>query len=116
MTATRATIVAQLSTITGVTPAIRAFPLPPSTPRAGDAWPMKSGLERGHGDSWATEWTIVICLGSDPVEASANFDVLVPAVLDVLDPILWPDEVRVATYEVQNVTVALTAQIRCAAE
>jgi hypothetical protein len=113
---TRAQIVAQLGTATGTTPRVTPYTIPPAAPRAGDAWPRLHALERGHGDSWRREWHVLVALGPDPGLAGEHFESLVPAVLDVLDPVVYPSEVTFIEYEVNNVTVTLAAQIRCVAE
>jgi hypothetical protein len=77
----RDAIAAALSTVAGVT----GYSYKPVTPKAGDAWPLWAGGERGPGRSFQYTWRVLILLPKDERAASAWIDEHVEALVDAME-------------------------------
>jgi hypothetical protein len=77
----RAAIAAALSTVDDVT----GYEYKPTTPKAGDAWPLWSGGERGPGRSFQYAWRVFVLLSKDERLASAWVDEHVEALVDAME-------------------------------
>lgn len=75
----RAAIATALGTVAGV----HGYPYRPTTPRAGDAWPILPSMDRQDDIVWRPTWTIIVMLPADERAASdwvdEHFDAIVTA-------------------------------------
>lgn len=95
MTATtRASIAAALSTVDDV----QGYTERPTSPQAGDSWPLVSGIARAEG-THVFEWTwrIPVVLAGDVGKATDMFDELLPKVVDALQALVFVDSARPLT-------------------
>jgi hypothetical protein len=88
-TSTRATLAAALNTVSGV----KGYAYRPTAPRAGDAWPQVATADRAVADAWSISWRILLVLPPDEKGASILFDIVVPLLVDALDPVAYVDSV-----------------------
>ena len=92
-TTTRQTIAAALSEVDGV----QGYDERPTSPTAGDAWPLVRELTRGEGAAAAvfqTTWSVAVVLGGDVGTATDQFDTLLPLLVDALQSLLFVDQAR----------------------
>lgn len=86
---TRQDIVDALTGVEGVTPSL----FRPTAIAPGQAWPTMRGLGRAQARIFEQRWGVYLVLASDDQSAAAQWDVLVPVVLNALHPIMTVDEV-----------------------
>ena len=93
---TRQTIAAAASTVDG----IQCHEERPTSPQAGDAWPLVAGIERGEGAAAAvfqTTWRVAVVLAGDVGTATDQFDTLLPQLCDALQAEIFVDSARPLT-------------------
>jgi hypothetical protein len=76
----RNAIAAALSTVPGVT----GYPYRPTTPKAGDGWPLWSASDRSEGWAFINTWRVLVALPSDERQASAWVDEHQEALVDAM--------------------------------
>lgn len=89
---TRQGIVDALTGIEGVT----AHLFRPTVVAPGQAWPTMRGWERAQPGIFEQRWGVFLVLASDDQAAAAQWDLLVPQVLQALYAIMTVDEVQAA--------------------
>jgi hypothetical protein len=86
----RQTLADALSTATGVRGVVKR----PATPRAGDAWPLWDGAERGDGGAFMMSWRVRVFLPQDEVAASEWVDAHLDDVYDAIQPVAFVESFR----------------------
>lgn len=92
-TTTRQTLAAAVSTVDG----LQGYDERPTSPQAGDSWPLVAEINRGPGDTFEWTWRIAIVLGGDVGTATDMFDTVVPAVVQALKAEIYVDSARPLT-------------------
>jgi hypothetical protein len=77
----RAAIAAALSTVADV----RGHEYRPSTPRAGDAWPLLGSLDRSEGLTFIRTWRVLVFLPQDERSASDWIDAHQEALVNAME-------------------------------
>lgn len=78
------------STAAGVRGAVKR----PTTPRAGDAWPLWDGAERSTGGAFMLSYRVRVFLPQDEVAASEWIDDHMDALYDALEPVAYVESFR----------------------
>lgn len=79
-----------LDTATGV----QGFEYRPTTPRAGDAWPLLGALDRADGLSFYTTWLVLVFLPQDERAQSAWIDEHAEEIVDALLAVGFVDRIE----------------------
>lgn len=82
-----------LSTVDGVT----GHAYRPAAPKAGDAWPLLSTLERAEGLAFFVTWRVLLVLPQDERTASDWFDSKTEALVDALSPLAFVERIEPVT-------------------
>lgn len=90
-----------LSTVGDVT----GFPYRPATPRAGDAWPLLSSMERGPGSTFEDTWRVRVFLPQDERLASQWIDSHAEALFVAVNPVAF-----IERFEPVTLTAGTTSQ------
>lgn len=86
----------------------------PRAPRAGDAWPSLSGIERGPGQALLTNWVIHVWLGTDENDAMAKGDPIVTEVFESLEDVAHVESVSYVQLQTTvGDGIALEFRVRC---
>lgn len=64
---------------------MRGYEYRPATLSPGDAWPLVATIERGPGDAFLVEWTVVVVLGSDEETAARQLEEVLPSVVAAIE-------------------------------
>jgi hypothetical protein len=89
---TRQDIVDALAPVAGVSPSL----FRPTVIAPGQAWPTMRGWTRDEGPLFRQRWGVYLVLANDDRAAAAQWDLLVPGVLQALWPIMTVDEIQAA--------------------
>jgi hypothetical protein len=88
--AARQRIADAVGTVTDVTGFVRR----PTTPKAGDAWPLWDGAERADGGAFVLLFRVRVFLPQGEIEASAWIDDHLDALYDAIEPAAFVDGFR----------------------
>lgn len=84
---TRAELAAQLSTVDGVT----GYAKRPKIIKPGDGWPLLGSIGDRSGSAWQATWRVIVILGNEEAAAIDKAEVLLPELLEALDPVAYVD-------------------------
>lgn len=77
----RSLIATALTTVEGV----KGYEYPPTSPRAGDAWPMLGPMDRADGTAFYVTWNVAVFLPQDQRAAAVWIDEKHEALVDALE-------------------------------
>jgi hypothetical protein len=72
----------------------RGYVRRPTSPRAGDAWPLWDGAERADGGAFMVSWRVRVFLPQDEIKASEWVDAHLDALYDAIEPVAYVDSFR----------------------
>ena len=90
LTGDRDAIAAALSGVPGVT----GYPYRPSTPRAGDAWPLLGAIDRAEAMTFYVNWRILVFLPQSERGASDFIDARWEDLVDALLPVGFVERIE----------------------
>jgi hypothetical protein len=93
-TATRAALAAALSTVPGIV----GYTHRPNLVKAGDAFVFFESADRGPGRAFSATWRVAVLLGGDEYASQEKFDLLLPDLVQALDPVAFVDQAVPALY------------------
>lgn len=96
-TATRLALKDVLSTVPGVT----GYEHRPNLLKAGDAFALLASANRGPGRAFEATWTVVVMLGGDEYAAQEKLDLLLPDLVQAIDPVAFVDQATPAIYKTE---------------
>lgn len=96
-TATRASLAAVLTTVPGITGYVHR----PNLLKAGDAFAMLTSADRGPGDAFSATWSVVVILGGDEYAVQEKLDLLLPDLVQAIDPVAFVDQATPAIYKTE---------------
>ncbi|HWD77947.1 MAG TPA: hypothetical protein VG497_03675, partial [Kribbella sp.] len=91
---TRAALKDALSAVPGITGYVHR----PNLLAPGDAFALLTSADRGPGDAFSATWTVVVILGGDEYAAQEKLDLLLPDLVQAIDPIAYVDQATPAIY------------------
>jgi hypothetical protein len=97
-TATRVALAAALSTVPGIV----GYEHRPSLLKGGDAFALLEVAERGPGHMFSATWRVVVILGGDEYASQEKLDLLLPDLVQAIDPVAFVDSAAPALYKTEG--------------
>jgi hypothetical protein len=94
-TATRLALKDALTTVPGVT----GYEHRPNVLKTGDAFALLESADRGPGQAFSATWRVVVILGGDEYPAQEKLDLLLPSLVEAIDPVAYVDQATPAIFQ-----------------
>lgn len=94
---TRAALKDALSAVPGITGYVHR----PNILKPGDAFALLTSADRGPGDAFSATWNVVVILGGDEYASQEKLDLLLPDLVQAIDPVAFVDQATPAIYKTE---------------